>query len=256
MIGEPEFGLKAEMVYREALGALDRAEVRYMLGGAVAVNAYTGIWRDTKDLDVFVPREIVARVLKTLEQAGFEVKVADPYWLAKAWKGDIFLDVVHANDSGTVAVEESWFTETREIEVLGHRAFVIPVEEMILSKMFVASRDRWDLSDVLHLIFATRGDLDWDRLIAGTGEHRELLLAYLHFYRYVYPSHAGYVPGRVFRSLLDSCEEEIESAPRRTLRFRGTMLDNVSFGVDVKVWGLPDERVTAREALRSSGEGR
>jgi len=57
---------------------------------------------------------------------------------------------------------------------------VIPAEEMLLSKIFVASRDRYDMSDVLHLIFTARGRLDWDLILAGVGEHWELLLAYLH----------------------------------------------------------------------------
>jgi hypothetical protein len=43
-----------------------------MLGGALALNTYTGIWRDTKDLDVFVPERRVARVLDALQRAGFE----------------------------------------------------------------------------------------------------------------------------------------------------------------------------------------
>lgn len=56
MIQEPHFGTEASKVYGEALEALDRSGIRYMLGGALALNAYTGIWRDTKDLDVFVPK--------------------------------------------------------------------------------------------------------------------------------------------------------------------------------------------------------
>jgi hypothetical protein len=38
-----------------------------MPGGTLAMNAYTGLWRDTKDLDVFVPAEAVPRVLEVLE---------------------------------------------------------------------------------------------------------------------------------------------------------------------------------------------
>ncbi len=49
-----------------------------MLGGALALNAYTGIWRDTKDLDVFVTEKTVPRVLDVLEEAGFETEVVDP----------------------------------------------------------------------------------------------------------------------------------------------------------------------------------
>ena len=251
-VERPKFGSEEAGVYGEALDALDRAGIRYMLGGALALNAYTGIWRDTKDLDVFVPREALDEVLGALRGAGFETEVTDPCWLAKAWQGDLFVDVVHANHNGFASVEESWFANAKEVEVLGRRGLVIPAEEMLLSKVFVASRDRYDLSDVLHLIFATRGDLDWGRIVSGLDEHWELLLAYLHLYRYVYPSHARYVPRRVLGSLRERYEKE--AVPEGPLRFRGTLLDEVSFAVDVEAWGLPDERAALRKAQRWGGE--
>jgi hypothetical protein len=117
----------------------------------------------------------------------------------------------------------------------------------------VAARDRYDLSDVLHLIFAARGELDWGRMLEKAGEHWELLLAYLHLYRYVYPSHAHYVPDGVLEKLFERHERE---PPPGGLRFRGTMLDEVSFAVDVEEWGLPDERVATRRARQPGNEQR
>jgi hypothetical protein len=254
MLREPNFGPEESRIYGEALDALNRAGLRYMLGDALALNAYTGIWRDTKDLDVFVPARDVARVLEVLERASFQTEVSEPHWLAKALKGDIFVDVIHANDSGTVAVEESWFENAREVSALGRRVLVIPAEEMLLSKIFVASRDRYDMSDVLHLIFTARGRLDWDRILAGVGEHWELLLAYLHLFRYVYPSHVHYLPRWVLEVLGRRYEEGVENPPDGRLRFRGTLLDDPSFRVDVEAWGLPDEHEAIKEARRS-GEG-
>jgi hypothetical protein len=253
MLREPDFGPEAGRIYAEALDALDREGVRYMLGGALAMNAYTGLWRDTKDLDVFVPAVTVTRVLEVLRRTGFKTEIPEPHWLAKAWKGELFVDVIHANDSGTVAVGESWFENAKEIPVLDRRVLVIPAEEMLLSKIFVASRDRYDMSDVLHLIFTMRGDLDWDRILAGVGEHWELLLAYLHLYRYVYPNHAHYLPRRVLELLQKRYEEEVENPPGRRLRFRGTLLDDPSFRVDVEAWGLPDEHEAKKEARRLGG---
>jgi hypothetical protein len=251
MIRRPDFDAEAREVYGEVLDALDRADIRYMLGGALALNAYTGIWRDTKDLDVFVPEKTVPRVLDVLEEAGFQTEVSDPVWLAKARRGELFADVIHASHNGTGSVDESWFENAREIPVLDRRALVIPAEELILSKIFVVAKDRCDVDDVLHVIFATRGELDWDRMLDKIGDHWELLLAYLHFYRYVYPSHAHYLPGRVLRTLFGRNEQG--SAPKET-RFRGTMLDENTFRVDVEEWGLPDERAAMTEARRSGEE--
>ena len=250
MVREPDFGAEANEIYGEALDAMERADIHYMLGGAVALNAYTGIWRDTKDLDLLVLKQDVARVLETLQAAGFETEIEDPCWLAKARKGSLFADIIHGNHNAAVFVEESWFANAREVKVLGRRVLVVPIEELILSKIFVAFRDRWDASDVLHLVFATGGDLDWDRILAGVGEHWEFLLAYLHIYRYVYPSHANHLPRRVLELLRERYEEEAEAAPEDSLRFRGTMLDDSSFEVDVEAWGLPDERAALRKAQR------
>ena len=251
---EVDFGPEASALYGEVLDALDEAEIRYMLGGAVALNAYTGIWRDTKDLDLFVPGKIVERVLDTLEEAGFETEVTDACWLAKAWKGELFVDVIHGSHNGIGLVGESWLANAREVAVLDRRAFVIPAEEMILSKIFVVAKDRCDVDDVLHLIFATRGDLDWDRILSKIDDHWELFLAYLHFYRYVYPSHTHYLPQWVLQALLGRYEEADRVASDGPLRFRGTMLDKDSFAVDVEEWGLPDERAAIREARCPGGE--
>jgi hypothetical protein len=247
MIREPSFGTEENEVYGEVLDALERAGIRYMLGGAVALNAHTGIWRETKDLDVFVPEKTVGPLLEILEAAGFETEITDPCWLAKAWRGNPFVDIIHANQNGALSVTESWFPNAKESTVLSRQVLIIPAEEMILSKMFVASRDQWDMSDVVHLIFATHGDLDWGRILSGIGEHWELLLAYLHLYRYVYPGHTHYLSRRVLERLRERYEEEGD--PQGTLRFRGTMLDDASFRVDVEEWGLPDERAASREAL-------
>ncbi len=252
-IQEPNFGPEQGEVYGEALDTLNRADIRYMLGGAVALNAYTGIWRETKDLDLFVPEKTVTPLLEVLEAGGFETEITDPCWLAKAWKGDFFADIVHANQNGALPVKESWFPNAKETTVLERQVLVIPAEEMFLSKMFVAARDQWDMSDILHLIFVMRGNLDWGRILSGIGEHWELLLAYLHLYRYVYPSHVHYLPNQVLELLLDRYEEE--ATPPESLRFRGTMLDDASFRVDVEEWGLPDERAATREA-RCPGEQR
>ena len=251
MIRKPDFDAEASDVYGEVLDALDRAEISYMLGGALALNAYTGIWRDTKDLDVFTTEKTVPRVLEVLKEAGFEPEITDPVWLAKAHRGELFADVIHASHNGTGPVDESWFEKATQISILDRREMGIPAEEVVLSKIFVVAKDRCDVDDVLHVIFAMRGELDWDRMIEKIGDHWELLLAYLHLYRYVYPSHTHYLPDRVLETLLGRYKEE--STPAET-RFRGTMLDENTFRVDVEEWGLPDERAAMTEGRRPGEE--
>ena len=67
----PEFDPDAERAYSAALRALDAAGVPYLLGGALALNAHSGVWRDTKDLDVFVRPADARRTLDVLAANGF-----------------------------------------------------------------------------------------------------------------------------------------------------------------------------------------
>jgi len=245
---EPRFSPEAAEVYRRALEALARADTPFLLGGAVAVNAHTGVWRDTKDLDVFVRGADVGAVLVTLQSAGFEVEVMDPVWLSKAKLDGYFLDIIHRNANGTGPVEDDWWENARPASLLGYDVLVTPAEEALLSKMFVGFRNRWDASDILHIIYATGGNLDWDRIMKKAGDHWLLLMSYLNLYLYAYPSHAHYVPETVWQELIHRLTTEVkESRTERDAPFRGTMLDCVSFQVDVAEWGLgPDARETAR----------
>jgi hypothetical protein len=54
MITTEEDKAKSQAFYKEALELLDQTGVPYMLGGAFSVFHHTGLFRDTKDLDVFL----------------------------------------------------------------------------------------------------------------------------------------------------------------------------------------------------------
>jgi len=57
--------------YRVALGLLEQTGVPFLVGGAYAFGAYTGISRNTRDFDVFVMREAAGRVLRAFESRGY-----------------------------------------------------------------------------------------------------------------------------------------------------------------------------------------
>ena len=58
--------------YCQGLTLLRDAQIPFLIGGAYAFERYTGIARDTKDLDIFVhPREC-NRVFQTLGSGGYQ----------------------------------------------------------------------------------------------------------------------------------------------------------------------------------------
>src|SRR5260370_41895164 len=80
--------------YRRAIQALSDARLPFLVGGTFAMEKYTGVIRDTKDLDVFVLPADVERTLGLLAQSADQVDLKYPHWLGKARYGPyvIYID--------------------------------------------------------------------------------------------------------------------------------------------------------------------
>src|SRR6476619_2666857 len=71
-------------IYRRALEALNAARVSYIVAGAYAIYEHTGIYRKTKDLDLFFEPSSVVPAARALREAGFVTRLEVSHWLAKA----------------------------------------------------------------------------------------------------------------------------------------------------------------------------
>src|SRR5689334_109269 len=74
-------------VWSRALRALAKADVPHVVTGAFAVFHHTGIWRETRDMDVLLERRYLDDAFEALRAGGFECKMVDEVWLAKAYCG-------------------------------------------------------------------------------------------------------------------------------------------------------------------------
>lgn len=238
------------VVYREALEALNAAGVPYIVSGLYAVYEYTGIYRETKDLDLFFrPGDVVAAA-EVLKPAGFTVKLAQAHWLGKALKNDVQVDLIYGIGNGLFFIDDDWFEHSRASVLAATPVRIAPPEDLIFHRLFISERHRWDMSDVAHLILMRGQELDWDRLLERVDAHWPLLLAQIVLFDYVYPSYRERVPDRIRQELLDragSRPEELDD-PRA---FRGTLVSRFSFAIDVNEWGLRDLRTEAVAASRS-----
>lgn len=231
----PALVAEQRQLFQRVLRALSRGGVSFAVAGAFAFQHYTGIWRFTKDLDLFLTAEKIDVALTLCRTAGLVTEVTDPVWLAKAWAGDYYVDLISGMSNGIFWVTPEWIDRARTGEVLGSaRIRLLAPEEMILSKIFVTRRERFDGSDICHLIYRCGATLDWDRLLANVGEHWEMLLWHLQLYRYIYPAAAGRVPAALWRDL---CQRLSRPAPPRAA-FRGSLIDPLMFAPDVTQWGL------------------
>lgn len=234
----PEFAPEQAALFREVLGLMNSRGVPYAVSGAFALQQHTGIYRDTKDLDLFLPGEDVNRALAYLREDGFEIEVTDPVWLAKARRGsDHFVDLITGMSNAVVTVDRSWIERATPTEILGVPSRVLAAEELLASKLFVAFRERFDGADTVHIIYRTRGKLDWERVLQLIGENWQILLWTLVLFQYAYPDSADIVPRAVWDDLLARFRRELQQPASR--EFRGSLLDERMFAIDVSEWGLP-----------------
>ena len=237
----------AEAVYRHVLEALREGGVEFLVGGAYAFTRYTGIERSTKDFDVFVRYTDRHRALEALADAGFDTEETFPHWLAKAFWGDDFVDIIYSSGNGVAPVDDGWFAHAPEAEVLGLRVKISPPEEMLWSKAFVMERERYDGADVIHLLRAGAATLDWDRLLHRFGSHWRVLLSNLVLFGFVYPGERARIPRRVMDTLLERLTGELDASdPDAAKLCQGTVVSRQQYLIDVQEWGYADGRLRPR----------
>lgn len=241
----PEFPPEQHALFCSVLKHMNACGLPYVVSGAFALQKHTGIWRNTKDLDLFLPAEVVPSALQYLEQQGFETEICDSVWLAKAHRDDYFVDLIAGMSNAIITVDMSWIERGTDNVVLGIPTKVLGPEELIASKLFVDFRERFDGADIVHIIYASKGKLDWDRIRQLVGDHWEILLWQLVLFHYVYPNARECVPGEVWNDLLNRLQGSLGRSDARP-NFRGTLLDEKMFAIDVKEWGLDDPLVQQR----------
>jgi hypothetical protein len=232
-------------IYKRALNALNEAGVPYVVAGAYAIYEHTGIYRKTKDLDLFCEPQAVVPAMETLKKVGFTARLEQSHWLAKALDGDYFIDIIYGMGNGLALIDHDWYAHSSPAILAATLVRVAPPEELIWHRLFINERHRHDMADIAHLILAGGDRMDWKRLVAKTGDHWPLLLSQVQMFRYVYPGYAKQVPDWVVRELLDRAEavsqatEPPESEAKIT---RGTLISRFSFAIDVNEWGFGDMR--------------
>jgi hypothetical protein len=230
-------------VYRRALDALLKSRIPFLVGGAYALARYTGIERDTKDFDVFVRAEDSQAVLEVLADAGFSTELTFPHWLGKAYVGDRFIDVIFSSGNAVVRVDDGWFEQATDMEVLGRHVRICPVEEMIWSKSFVMERERYDGADIAHLLRAQADHLDWQRLLARFDSHWRVLLNHLVLFGFIYPSEQGKIPEPILSDLMGRALEEARSPAPQERVCQGTLLSRSQYLIDIDEWHYRDARL-------------
>ncbi len=247
---------KAISLYRDVLEAMNERGIPYAVAGAFALQKYTGIRRRTKDLDLFLKPTDVPAALDHLCKQGFDCETLDPVWLSKARRGDYFVDLISGMSNAVMVVDDSWMDRAQPATIAKVRSRVLSAEDLLASKLFVTRRERFDGADIAHIIYRTRGKLEWARILELARENWELLLWSLMLFRYVYPAHSDFVPARLWQDLLSRYMHLVQH-PNPKAPFRGSLVDENIFAIDLKEWGLENLQSQYRaEHLRKTSRKR
>lgn len=238
--------------YQQVLVTLGDSKIPFLAGGAYALGCYTGIVRDTKDFDVFVhPRDAI-NILDVLAHVGYKTELTDEVWLGKAFEGDNLVDVVFGSANGIAMVDDEWFTHACDGRFLDLAANLIPPEEMIWSKSFIMTRDRYDGADIAHLMLKCAHCLDWERILRRFGPDWRILYSYLVLFGYIYPSERSQIPSWVLEEMDIRLKDELKADTPAERICRGTLLSTTEYIIDTGLWGFCDPRPAIRTACSSA----
>ena len=237
-------------VYRRALETLNSAGIPYIVAGAYAIYEHTGIYRKTKDLDLFFEPASVPAAAAALRAVGFTTRLEDSHWLAKATIGPHFVDLIFGMGNGVARIDEGWIRYSRPGILAAAPVQIAPAEELLWHRLFINERHRHDMSDVLHLILSRGTALDWHRIVERTGEHWPLLLAQVITFNYVYPGYRANVPEWVVNELLERAHTGNDPRTSDVEYTRGPLISRFSFSIDVREWGFVDPSLELIRAAR------
>jgi hypothetical protein len=225
------------MVYSRAMQIARERDVLFAIGGGLAVSLYTGQWRPSRDIDLYVLPDQHQALIDGLLDAGlrdlYEDKPYDRNWIFRAVHDDVIVDVIWGTANQTGQVERRWLTGGARAELHGVELQLLPPEEVLQSKLHVMQRDRCDWPDLLNLLYTQGPQLHWSRLLTMFAGDERLLTSLLALFTWVAPARAQQLPPWLWSKLELPNPERLEPILRDDSRIR--QLDSRPWFTEVDV---------------------
>ncbi len=153
----------AKAIFREIITLLEAEGVPYAAGGSLATHHWIGSGAPIGDIDLIIREDDAPRILKLLEQNGYETSEMAHSWLHKGFKDSVTVDLIYRLKN-EATLDEEFLDHRSRVDVLGVMAYVASAEDQIAALIATVDRqtigDHWyDLLDVM-----SNNDLDWDYL--------------------------------------------------------------------------------------------
>ena len=209
---------------------------------------YACQWRNTKDIDLYIPERERDRMIRLVQELGlddyYDVLPYDRKWIYRSHKGDTIVDLIWAMANQHSSVDESWFRGPT-VEVDGETFQLLAPEEALWSKLFVLQRDRCDWPDALNLLWGVGPEMDWRHLLHRVNGDAALLSGLLAVFSWVYPEGASALPPWLWDEL-GLMPPKPENA-RNLADVRARLLDS-------RPWFTPTLNESANESERESSK--
>lgn len=185
-------------IYRDAINAARAANIPFLVGGGFGLAGYTGRWRNTKDMDLYVLPEGRQRMIDVLTAGGFkdfyETLPYDRGWIYRSTRDGLIVDVIWSMANRRAEVDQTWFDHAKPLVIRDEEVLLVPPEELLWCKLYVFQRDHCDWTDAMNLIYAAGPQLDWDHLFDRLGPDLPVLTSLVTLFDWITPSRSAQLP--------------------------------------------------------------
>jgi len=150
---------------KHGAAALRDAGIEFALGGGLSAWARGGPPTE-HDIDFLIRERDIDAALHALAAAGMRAERPPEGWLAKAWYGDVLIDLLFAPYGA--AIDDKFFARCDQMSVAAVRMLVMPIDDLVVGKLLALTEHNLDYSSLLVYARALREQIDWDAVSART----------------------------------------------------------------------------------------
>ncbi len=191
--------------YDDVLAAARETGKPFALGGALAWAVYCGHYRNSKDIDLYVPVELKEHFIDAVTKVGasdyYDTLPYDRGWIYRSTRDGCIVDLIWAMANYVRPLDQDYFNGKTTLLLRGNSYPVLPAEELILNKLYIMERGRCDWFDVFNVLYATNGKLEWKRLIAKMGDDAVLFGSALRIFAWLCPGRVKLFPASLWDAL-------------------------------------------------------
>jgi len=161
--------------------------------------------RNTKDIDLFILEKDKDRLIEIITEEGWEDYYPqhdyDRSWIYRGFKDGLIADLIWRMPNHRRNVDPSWLTGAGQVEIYSRWIRLVPLEHMLISKLYVMQRERCDWPDMLNILNFSFQRVRWRPLLKMLQEDAALFGGLLAAFRWLEPEKAKRIPLYVWEAV-------------------------------------------------------